>query len=67
MHLPGEEGHNPLKRSFSDITDGHGAAADQEGPKRFSPRRSAFPINLFVFVFITILAKALWVPEKFRF
>ncbi|KAL6216878.1 hypothetical protein ACLB2K_010096 [Fragaria x ananassa] len=39
MHLPGEEGHNPLKRSLSDITDGHGAAADQEGPKRFSPRR----------------------------
>ncbi|KAM5566198.1 endoribonuclease Dicer [Rosa sericea] len=36
MHLPGEEGQNPLKRSF---TDDHGAAADQGVSKLFNPRR----------------------------
>lgn len=44
MHSPVEEGKNPLKRSFSEISSNasvdHGAAADQGTSKRFNPRRS---------------------------
>ncbi|XP_050366617.1 endoribonuclease Dicer homolog 3a-like [Argentina anserina] len=39
MYLPGEEGQNPPKRSFSEITDAPAAAADQDASKRFNPRR----------------------------
>ncbi|PRQ28075.1 putative ribonuclease III post-transcriptional gene silencing PAZ-Argonaute family [Rosa chinensis] len=39
MHLPEEEGQIPLKHSFTETTNDHGAAADQGVSKRLNPRR----------------------------